>query len=87
MCIRDSIHPYAAYDLKTCRECIEAHKYADPETMYRGEIGELDFFKMCIRDSVKIKIEPNPGKGYEFVNGIVGGAIPKEDVYKRQPHS
>ena len=29
---------------------------------------------------VKIKLEPNPGKGYEFVNGIVGGAIPKEYI-------
>ena len=30
---------------------------------------------------VKIKIEPNePGKGYEFVNAIVGGAIPKEYI-------
>ena len=29
---------------------------------------------------VKIKIEPNPGKGYEFVNEIVGGAIPKEYI-------
>ncbi len=27
---------------------------------------------------VKINIEPNPEKGYEFVNNIVGGAIPKE---------
>ena len=29
---------------------------------------------------VKIKVEPNPGKGYEFVNNIVGGAIPKEYI-------
>ena len=29
---------------------------------------------------VKIRIEPNPGKGYEFVNSIVGGAIPKEFI-------
>lgn len=29
---------------------------------------------------VKINIEPNPGKGYEFVNNIVGGAIPKEYI-------
>ena len=29
---------------------------------------------------VKINIEPNPGKGYEFVNSIVGGAIPKEYI-------
>ena len=30
---------------------------------------------------VKIRVEPNePGKGYEFVNAIVGGAIPKEYI-------
>ena len=29
---------------------------------------------------VKIKIEPNPGKGYEFVNAITGGVIPKEYI-------
>ena len=30
---------------------------------------------------VKINIEPNePGKGYEFINTVVGGAIPKEYI-------
>ena len=29
---------------------------------------------------VKIKVEPNPTKGYEFVNAVVGGAIPKEYI-------
>jgi len=29
---------------------------------------------------VKIKVEPNPEKGFEFVNSIVGGAIPKEYI-------
>ena len=29
---------------------------------------------------VKLQIEPNPGKGYEFVSAITGGAIPKEYI-------
>ena len=30
---------------------------------------------------VKITIEPNePGKGYEFINAVTGGAIPKEYI-------
>jgi len=30
---------------------------------------------------VKIRVEPNePGKGYEFINTVVGGAIPKEYI-------
>ena len=29
---------------------------------------------------VKIRISPNPGQGYEFVNAVVGGAIPKEYI-------
>ncbi len=29
---------------------------------------------------VKIKIEPNPGKGYEFVNEVTGGDVPKEYI-------
>ena len=29
---------------------------------------------------VVIEIEPNPGKGYEFINSITGGVIPKEYI-------
>ncbi len=33
---------------------------------------------------VVIKFEPNPGKGFEFVNGIVGGVVPKEYIKPTQ---
>ena len=35
------IHPYAAYDLMRDPEWIDAHKYAQPENLYEGEIGEI----------------------------------------------
>ena len=35
------IHPYVAYDLMRDPEWIDAHKYAAPENLYEGEIGEI----------------------------------------------
>ena len=35
------IHPYAAYDLMSDPEWIDAHKYATPENLYEGEIGKV----------------------------------------------
>ena len=35
------IHPSVAYDLRKSKEWIEAHKYAAPEELFNGEIGEL----------------------------------------------
>ncbi len=35
------IHPYVAYDLMRDSEWVDAHKYAQPENLYEGEIGEL----------------------------------------------
>ena len=35
------IHPYVAYDLMRDPEWVSAHKYADPEKLFTGEIGEL----------------------------------------------
>ena len=35
------IHPYVAYDLMRDPEWVGAHKYADPDKLFAGEIGEI----------------------------------------------
>ena len=35
------IHPSVAHDLRNDKDWIEAHKYAAPEALFNGEIGEL----------------------------------------------
>jgi hypothetical protein len=35
------IHPSVSYDLRSNKDWIEAHKYASPDELYNGEIGEL----------------------------------------------
>ncbi len=51
-------------------------KTADVENKYARQSGGKGQY-----GHVKIKLEPNEsGKGYEFINNIVGGAIPKEYI-------
>ena len=61
--------PQVAYK-ETIRKSADVdHKYAR-QSGGRGQYGH-----------VKIRIEPNEtGKGYEFVNAVVGGVIPKEYI-------
>ena len=60
--------PQVAYKETIRQEASVDQKYAR-QSGGKGQYGH-----------VKIKLEPNPGKGYEFVNGVVGGAIPKEYI-------
>ena len=51
-------------------------KAVDQDTKYKRQSGGSGQY-----GHVKIKLEPNEsGKGYEFINAVVGGAIPKEFI-------
>ena len=61
--------PQVAY-----RECIR--RPASSNTKYARQSGGKGQYGHCIID-----IEPNePGKGYEFINAVVGGDVPKEFI-------
>ena len=60
--------PQVAYR-ETIRKASEAEGKFIRQTGGRGQYGH-----------VKIRIEPNPAKGYEFVDDITGGAVPKEYI-------
>jgi len=61
--------PQVAYK-ETIRKTIEQETKYARQSGGKGQYGH-----------VKIRVEPNEsGKGYEFVNAIVGGAIPKEFI-------
>ena len=68
------IHPYAAYDLKTSKEFIEVHKYADPDTMFRGEIGKLGNIRFIETSEAKIWKDSTCPDGLAVFGTLVLGA-------------
>ena len=48
------IHPYVAYDLMRDPEWQDAHKYAKPENLYEGEIGEIAGIRFVQTSEAKI---------------------------------
>ena len=61
--------PQVSYKETIRKSATVDHKYAR-QSGGKGQYGH-----------VKIRVTPNePGKGYEFINSVVGGAIPKEYI-------
>ena len=60
--------PQVAYK-ETIRKNADVDKKYARQSGGKGQYGH-----------VKIRVEPNPTKGYEFVNSVVGGSIPKEYI-------
>ena len=48
------VHPYAVHDLRRDPEWIDAHKYAEPENLYNGEIGKIAGFRFVESTEAKI---------------------------------
>ena len=64
------IHPYVAYDLMRDPEWIEAHKYAKPENLYEGEIGEVAGVRFVQTTEAKI-----------YDGGVFGSLFMGEGAY------
>ena len=64
------VHPYVAYDLMRDPEWIEAHKYAKPENLYEGEIGEIAGVRFVQTTEAKI-----------YNGGVFGTLIMGEGAY------
>jgi N4-gp56 family major capsid protein len=64
------IHPYAAYDLMRDPEWIDAHKYATPENLYEGEIGEIGGVRFVQTTEAKI-----------YEGGVFGTLVFGEGAY------
>ena len=64
------IHPYVAYDLMRDPEWIDAHKYAKPENLYEGEIGEIAGVRFVQTTEAKI-----------YSGGVFGSLFLGEGAY------
>ena len=64
------IHPYVAYDLMRDPEWIDAHKYAKPDNLYEGEIGEIAGVRFVQTTEAKI-----------YEGGVFGSLFLGEGAY------
>ena len=64
------IHPYVAYDLMSDPAWIDAHKYAKPDNLYEGEIGEIGGVRFVQTTEAKI-----------FEGGVFGSLFMGEGAY------
>ena len=64
------VHPYVAYDLMRDPEWIDAHKYAKPDNLYEGEIGEVAGIRFVQTSEAKI-----------YDGGVFGTLVLGEGAY------
>ena len=64
------LHPFVAYDLMSDERWIDAHKYAQPENLYTGEIGKIGGVRF---------VESSEAKVYE--GGVFGTLLIADGAY------
>jgi N4-gp56 family major capsid protein len=80
------VHPYVVYDLRRDPEWIDAHKYANPDELYTGEIGKIAGVRFVATSEAKITTTGAPtglavfcslifGEGAYGVTEITGGGL------------
>ena len=62
------IHPYAAYDLMRSAEWVDVHKYADPESIFKGEIGSLGNVRFVKSTEAKIFADESCPQFYQLTS-------------------
>ena len=60
------VHPSVAYDLRKSTDWLDAHKYANPENIYNGEIGKLHGVRF---------VETTNAKVWKTAKGAVYGCL------------
>lgn len=60
------VHPYVAYDLMRDPEWIDSHKYATPDNLYKGEIGQIGGVRFV--ESTEAKIFDAEGDSYDLAS-------------------
>lgn len=68
------IHPYVAYDLMTDDAWIDVHKYADPDSIFEGEIGKLYGVRFVETTEAKIWKDATTPSGLAVFGCIFLGA-------------
>lgn len=64
------IHPSCTYDLRQSSDWLEAHKYAQPEEIYNGEIGKLHNVRFIESPNAKVWAGANGGASGAAVYAI-----------------
>lgn len=73
------IHPSVSYDLRESEGWLEAHKYARPDEIYTGEIGELHGVRFVESTQAKV-FGPEPIAGIPgLVRTAVASAVTTDD--------